>query len=77
MPRGGYRPGAGRKRGAFGERRRWLDHLLSAMRDESRPSDEKLVAAEAAVEALLPPGFRNNHTKSNTSGERGEHSITA
>jgi hypothetical protein len=65
MPRGGCRPGAGRKCGSCGERRRGLEHLLSAMRDESRSSNERLDAAAAAVEALLLPALRNNHTKSN------------
>jgi hypothetical protein len=48
-----------------------LDHLLSTISDESKPINERLLAATAAVEALLPPDLRNNHTKS-IAGECGD-----
>jgi len=66
MPRGGKREGAGRRPGSYGTDRRLFLSLLDTMRDESRPDRERLVAALAVAEALLPVGLRNDHTKSNT-----------
>lgn len=70
MPRGGKREGAGRKPGSYGADRRLFLNLLDTMRDTSRPDCDRLVAALAVAEALLPVGLRNDHTKSNT-GRRG------
>jgi len=73
MPRGGYRPGAGRKPGSKGKRTEVLAHLVHVMRDETRSGGERLTAAVAAVDLLTSAGA-NNQRQSNTAGERGEHS---
>lgn len=65
MPRGGKREGAGRKPGSYGADRRLFINCIEAMRDEGRSDRERLVAALAVAEALLPIGLRDNHTKSN------------
>lgn len=70
MPRGGKRVGAGRKPGSHGADRRLFLSLIETMRDEERPDAQRLVAAIAVAEALLPVGLRSNHTKSNM-GKRG------
>jgi len=73
MPRGGKREGAGRKPGSHGADRRLFLDLIATMRDESRTDRERLVAASALAEALLPVGLPGNHTKSST----GRHERTA
>jgi hypothetical protein len=52
MPRGGYRPGAGRKPGGMSKRQAVLDHLLGVVLDEGREESERLTAAVAAAELL-------------------------
>jgi hypothetical protein len=70
MPRGGKRPGAGRKPGSYGADRRLFLDLIDKMRDETRSAPERLVAALAVAEALLPVSLRNIPRKSNTDAER-------
>lgn len=65
MPRGGYRPGAGRPKGAknkltvlrevaaeYGMTP--LDYLLGIMRDESLPVEVRMFAAKAALPYCTP-----------------------
>lgn len=66
MARGGKRPGAGRKPGAATKKTREiankaieeglspLDYLLSLMRDESLPADDRKDAAKAAAPYVHP-----------------------
>lgn len=66
MPRGGYRPGAGRPKGAkTGERREIqatahrlgltpLEYMLAVMRDETQDTDRRLRMACAAAPFVHP-----------------------
>jgi hypothetical protein len=66
MSRGGKREGAGRKPGSHGADRRLFLSLIDTMRDEGRSDSQRLVAALAVAEALLPVGLRSDHTNSKT-----------
>jgi hypothetical protein len=76
MARGGNRPGAGRKPGApnkaTAERQKAvkesgltpIDYLLSVMRDEAVPRDERVEAAKAAAPYVHPKLATVDHKSS-------------
>jgi len=85
VPRGGYRPGAGRPKGSKNRRTLLLEegarvaaeagttpleHLLSAMRDENQPTQVRLDAAKAAA-PYCHPRLTANHNSADD--ERMSH----